>query len=83
MGDTSGTAKIFMHGRSQAVRLPKAFRMDGTEVRVRREGRRLILEPIVSNVDEWFENLDSYVEPFMEEVRDQQLMPDDRDLFDD
>jgi hypothetical protein len=29
----SATAKLFMHGRSQAVRLPKEFRFDGTEVR--------------------------------------------------
>ena len=35
----SGTAKLFKHGRSQAVRLPKEFRMPGTEVRVRRIGR--------------------------------------------
>ena len=33
------TAKIFKHGRSQAVRLPKEFRMPGTEVRVRRIGQ--------------------------------------------
>ena len=30
----SATAKLFMHGRSQAVRLPKEFRLPGTEVRV-------------------------------------------------
>ena len=41
-----GTAKIFMHGRSQAVRLPKEFRLPGKEVRVRRVGRALLLEPI-------------------------------------
>jgi len=40
------TAKLFMHGRSQAVRLPKEFRFEGTQVRVRREGRAVILEPI-------------------------------------
>ena len=40
------TAKLFWSGRSQAVRLPKAFRMDGTEVRIRRHGAALILEPI-------------------------------------
>jgi antitoxin VapB len=40
------TAKIFMHGRSQAVRLPKEFRMPGKEVRVRRIGRAVLLEPI-------------------------------------
>ena len=45
MSDT-GTAKIFKHGRSQAVRLPKEFRLPGTEVRVRRLGRGVLLEPI-------------------------------------
>lgn len=40
------TAKVFTHGGSQAVRLPKAFRFEETEVAIRREGRRVILEPI-------------------------------------
>jgi antitoxin VapB len=40
------TAKLFKHGRSQAVRLPKEFRMPGAEVRVRRIGRGVLLEPI-------------------------------------
>jgi len=40
------TAKLFMHGRSQAVRLPKQFRFPGSEVRVRRIGRGLLLEPV-------------------------------------
>jgi len=40
------TAKVFWSGRSQAVRLPKAFRVDGDEVRIRREGDKIILEPI-------------------------------------
>jgi antitoxin VapB len=39
------TAKLFMHGRSQAVRLPKEFRLPGTEVGVRRVGRAVLLEP--------------------------------------
>lgn len=39
-------AKLFRHGRSQAVRLPKEFRFLGTEVRVRRLGRGVLLEPI-------------------------------------
>jgi antitoxin VapB len=42
----SATAKIFMHGRSQAVRLPKEFRLPGKEVRVRRVGDAVLLEPI-------------------------------------
>ena len=40
------TAKLFKHGRSQAVRLPKEFRLPGKEVRVRRIGRGVLLEPI-------------------------------------
>jgi antitoxin VapB len=39
-------AKIFMHGRSQAVRLPKEFRLPGKEVRVSRAGDKVILEPL-------------------------------------
>jgi antitoxin VapB len=42
----SATAKIFMHGRSQAVRLPKEFRFEGTEVRVSKVGDKVILEPM-------------------------------------
>lgn len=38
-------AKLFTHGGSQAVRLPKAFRFEGTEVTVRRDGDAVILEP--------------------------------------
>lgn len=39
------TAKIFMHGNSQAVRLPKEFRLEGDEVEVSRVGRVLVLRP--------------------------------------
>lgn len=40
------TAKVFWSGRSQAVRLPKDFRFDGNEVRIRRHGEAVILEPL-------------------------------------
>ena len=36
-------AKLFFHGRSQAVRLPKEFRFEGTEVYVRRVGADVVL----------------------------------------
>jgi antitoxin VapB len=39
-------AKIFWSGRSQAVRLPKEFRFEGDEVRIRRHGSAVILEPV-------------------------------------
>jgi antitoxin VapB len=34
---STGTAKLFMNGRSQAVRLPAEFRFEGTEVDIRRD----------------------------------------------
>ena len=42
----SATAKIFTHGRSQAVRLPKEFRVPGKEVRVTRVGNGELLAPL-------------------------------------
>ena len=39
-------AKLFKNGRSQAVRLPKEFRFEGTEVRIRKQGEKVILEPV-------------------------------------
>lgn len=39
------TAKVFWSGNSQAVRLPKEFRVEGDECTIRREGNTIILEP--------------------------------------
>ena len=48
----TATAKLFMHGRSQAVRLPKEFRLPGKEVRVSRDGNKVVLEPIARTREE-------------------------------
>ena len=53
------TAKVFWSGRSQAIRLPKAFRFDTAEVRIRRHGNAVILEPIAASWD-W---LDAFAAP--------------------
>lgn len=39
-------AKLFTHGGSQAVRLPKEYRFEGTEVYVRRVGDDVVLSPL-------------------------------------
>ncbi len=39
------TAKLFLNGRSQAVRLPKDFRFDGDEVYIKRVGDAVVLLP--------------------------------------
>ncbi len=75
-------AKLFMHGRSQAVRLPMAFRLPGTRVRVRRVGRGVMLEPMSTDLDAWFGDLDRFADvPFMEDGRQQPPMPEDEDPF--
>ena len=43
------TAKVFWSGRSQAIRLPKNFRFNTEEVRIRRQGNSVILEPIAND----------------------------------
>lgn len=76
----TGIAKLFKHGRSQAVRLPKEFRFDGDRVRIRRvEGGGVLLEPIerpYATAAEWFAAMDQYADvPFMEDGRNQPPMP--------
>jgi antitoxin VapB len=78
----SGVAKVFMNGRSQAVRLPLAFRLPGDRVRVRRVKEGILLEPIVTDVDTWFRELDRFKDvPFMERGRDQPPMPGEPEAF--
>lgn len=50
------TAKVFWSGRSQAVRLPKEFRMNGNEVRISKQGSGVLLEPIASDW-EWLDEI--------------------------
>jgi antitoxin VapB len=45
-------AKLFQHGGSQAVRLPKAFRLPGGEVKVSRTARGVLLEPLRADAEE-------------------------------
>ena len=78
----SGIAKVFMHGRSQAVRLPLAFRVSSDRVRVRRVENGILLEPIVTDLDAWFAELDRFAGvPFMEDGRRQPPMPEPGDLL--
>jgi len=65
------TAKLFANGGSQAVRLPKECRFEGTEVYVKRVGSAVILYP---KDDPWAllrESLDEFPDDFMAEGRNQ------------
>jgi antitoxin VapB len=66
-------AKIFKHGRSQAVRLPKEFRLPGKEVRVRRVDNAVVLEPLEPfDLAAWWAKLDEYGAEFLPEGRPEQ-----------
>ena len=56
-------AKLFWNGRSQAVRLPKAFRFDGDEVEIRSEGEEVVLTPVPRErfPDGYWEEVDTLV----------------------
>lgn len=72
----SGLAKLFRNGSSQAVRLPREFRFEGDQVRVRRVREGVLLEPVTSDVASWFEKLDQFKpDPFMPKGRRQPKAP--------
>ena len=59
------TAKLFWNGRSQAVRLPKEFRFQGEEVRIRRVSAAVILEP-ASQEWAWLDAIQgTFIEDFL------------------
>jgi antitoxin VapB len=64
------TAKVFRSGRSQAVRIPKAYRFDCDEVFIEREGDRVILTPHPASFKEYFERAPRFTEDFPEEIED-------------
>ncbi|WP_025323565.1 type II toxin-antitoxin system antitoxin VapB [Deferrisoma camini] len=69
------TAKLFRNGRSQAVRLPKAFRFAGEEVFIKKVGGVVLLIPKGDPWGELVGSLDGFTEDFME-TRHQPDQPD-------
>ena len=66
-------AKLFKNGRSQAVRIPKEFRFEGSEVYIEKEGDRVrvVLSPKrASSWREFFENVPVVSDDFSVEPRD-------------
>ncbi len=46
MNPTDRYVRLFRNGRSQAIRIPKEFELDGDEAIIRKEGNRLIVESV-------------------------------------
>ena len=76
------TAKLFRNGRSQAVRLPREFRFEGDEVRIRQVGDAVVLEPRITDVREWFAQLDDFKSVFLKKGSRQQPVAPRREIFD-
>ncbi|MGJ0395507.1 MAG: type II toxin-antitoxin system antitoxin VapB [Methylocystis sp.] len=75
-------AKLFWSGRSQAVRLPKDYRIDADEVRISRRGDAIVLEPIPKDWS-WLDAIvGTMSEDFLNEGREQPAMQERPELDD-
>lgn len=70
-------AKIFMNGRSQAVRLPKEFRFDCDEVYITKQGDKIVITPAKPTWDEFFSQSSAFDNDYLSD-RDQGL-PQERE----
>ena len=76
------TAKLFVNGCSQAVRLPKAYRFEGREVFIKKvAGGVMLISKDQSIWDLWERNLMKYEEPFMTK-RNQPELQQERESLD-
>ena len=72
------TAKVFWSGRSQAIRLPKEFRFAAGEVRIRRHGNAVILEPIADDWS-WLDALATPLDPDFVAAAAESVPPQERE----
>ena len=72
-------AKIFMNGRSQAVRLPKEFRFDTDEVYITKQGDNIILSAKEPSWDEFFDSKSAFTDDFLQDREDEK--PQERDFY--
>lgn len=74
------TAKLFKNGESQAVRLPKEFRFEGSEVFIKRAGSAVVLFPKAKSWDTLLGSLDKFPADFMA-AREQPSEAEQRDAI--
>jgi len=73
-------AKISQSGNSQAVRIPKEFRFEATEVEIFKRGDEVILKPKPRNLGVAFKLLADMPSDFMSDGRDESV-PQEREIF--
>lgn len=74
------TAKVFENGKSQAVRLPKKFRLSGSEVFVQRLGEAVILMPKDTVWEIFLNGINGFTEDIFEEGRMQEVQAERESL---
>lgn len=81
----SQTAKLFMNGRSQAVRLPAEFRFEGKEVYIEKQGDAVVLRPKAPSLGDWLAAFYDHHQPFPADFLSDRLdePPRDREWFHD
>lgn len=78
------TTKVFWSGRSQAVRLPKEFRLDADRVRIRKKDGCIVLEPVEKDwswLDDLVGQMDEDALQAAEEHSEEQERPELDELF--
>ena len=73
-------ARVFQSGNSQAVRLPREFRLDAEQVEIFRQGQDIVLRQLPRNGTAVFDVLSSLPADFMAEGR-QDTPPQEREAF--
>lgn len=74
MGESERHVKLFRNGRNQALRIPREFELEGEEAILRKEGDRLVIEPVRKGrllallsswdpIDESFPDVDEDIAP--------------------
>ena len=75
----TATAKLFMNGQIQAVRLPKEFRFEGKEVYIQRLGNKIILSEKKQSWNRFFNEDSVFDEDFLAQRDNDE--PQERDFF--
>jgi antitoxin VapB len=63
------TARLFLNGRSQAVRLPKEYQFNGENVYIKKIGEAVLLVPVDKEWKVFMRGLNNFSDDFMSEGR--------------
>ncbi|MDR1286857.1 MAG: antitoxin [Treponema sp.] len=70
-GNYMQTARLFINGRSQAVRLPKEYQFKGEDVYIQKIGDAVIIFPMDKEWETFLHGLNNFSADYFSEERDQ------------